>query len=335
MRRSLHLERAISLQRQRQLDAALEAYHDAIAEEPLDATAHTGVATILQQLGKLSEAEAHVRVAVERSPENFVALGVLASNLIEQGRVEEAVAAAEGACRLNPGLLQLESNRLLYSLYDNRMTSERRFALHREWENRVAAPLVAPNGRGRKKATAGRLRIGYVSADFRNHPVAMFLGPILRHHDHAAFEVFCYSDVQTEDATTARLRLLADHWASMRDGSGGVMTDAVLGERIVRDDIDIIVDLAGHTQDNRLGVFARRVAPVQVTHIGYPCTTGLSAMGHRFSDALLDPAGGGRHALYGENVAVTGVLVLSAAGAVSGGGGAAVRERRRVYLRVV
>ncbi|HUO08510.1 MAG TPA: glycosyltransferase [Phycisphaerae bacterium] len=294
-----HLETALSLQRQNRLDAALSAYRAALREQPANPTANTGVAIILQQMGKLTEAEAHMRTAIAASADKSVQFGILASNLIEQGRVEEACDAANEACRLNSAIQQLQSNRLLYSTYDYRLTTDQRYALHREWGRAFSAGAVPSPRAVRSREAGGRLRIGYVSADFRNHPVATFLEPVLRHHDHAAFEVFCYSDVLSEDATTARLRQLADHWISTRDSGGGVMTDVALAGRIMQDDIDILVDLAGHTQDNRLGLFAARLAPVQLSFIGYPCTTGLPAIGYRISDALLDPPGDD-DALYSE-----------------------------------
>ncbi len=294
-----YLETALRLQRQNKLDAALDAYRLALKDDPGNATAHTGIAIILQQVGGLTEAESHIRTGIAATADNSVQLGILAANLIEQGRVEEACDAVEDACALNPSIPQLQSNRLLYSTYDYRLTTDQHYALHREWGRSFSAASAASPRDVRRREAGARLRIGYVSADFRNHPVATFLEPVLRHHDHAAFEVFCYSDVQSEDGTTARLRRFADHWVSMRDGGGEVMADVALAARVLQDDIDILVDLAGHTQENRLGFFARRVVPVQVAHIGYPCTTGLPAMGYRFSDALLDPPGADE-ALYSE-----------------------------------
>ncbi len=123
-----------------------------------------------------------------------------------------------------------------------------------------------------------------MSADFKWHSVAYFLLGLFRNHDHLQFEIFCYSDVPKPDTRTIELQHSADHWHDTRS-----LSDQALCELIRADRIDILVDLAGHTEDNRLPVFAQRPAPVQVTWLGYPNTTGLDAIDYRLSDAVADP----------------------------------------------
>jgi predicted O-linked N-acetylglucosamine transferase (SPINDLY family) len=130
------------------------------------------------------------------------------------------------------------------------------------------------------------LRIGYISPDFRRHPVAIFLEPLLRHHDHSRFTIACYANVDRPDDTTARLKPLADIW---RDIAG--RSDDEVAEQIRADKIDILIDLAGHTVDNRLLVLARKPAPIQATWLGYPNTTGLAAIDYRITDLWSDPIG--------------------------------------------
>ena len=137
-----------------------------------------------------------------------------------------------------------------------------------------------------KREIERRLKIGYVSPDFCQHSVAYFIEPLLRAHERQAVEVFCYADVTRPDSVTARLRGYADHWLITVGRS-----DDELAERILTDSIDILVDLAGYTSKNRLGVFARKAAPVQVSWLGYPNTTGLAAMDYRLVDAVTDPVG--------------------------------------------
>ena len=148
--------------------------------------------------------------------------------------------------------------------------------------NSPALPFANPRDPGR------RLRVGYVSPDFRRHSVSYFLEPLLAAHDRAGFEIFCYAEVIQPDEVTARLQRHADHWLITAG-----MPDDALAARIRADGIDILIDLAGHTAGNRLPLFARRPAPIQATWLGYPNTTGLPAIDYRLADAISDPPGWG------------------------------------------
>ncbi len=140
--------------------------------------------------------------------------------------------------------------------------------------------------RSQSLETARVLRIGYVSADLRSHSVAYFLEPVLEARDRNAIHVTCYANRAGRDATTNRLRALSDEWRVI-DG----MNDDDALALIRNDEIDILVDLSGHTGRNRMPLFARRAAPIQVTYIGYPNTTGLATMDYRLTDAWADPVG--------------------------------------------
>ena len=137
-----------------------------------------------------------------------------------------------------------------------------------------------------KREIERRLRVGYVSPDFCRHSVAFFIEPLLSAHDRQAVGVFCYAEVTRPDTVTARLRGYADHFL-LTVG----LPDTELAERIRTDGLDILVDLAGYTSNNRLGVFARKPAPVQLSWLGYPNTTGLDTMDYRLVDAVTDPIG--------------------------------------------
>ncbi len=132
-----------------------------------------------------------------------------------------------------------------------------------------------------------RLKIGYVSGDFREHAVAYFIEPVFANHDKSHFEIFCYSNSSKHDAFTDRLIAESDHWRPCLS-----MSDDELAKRIQADGIDILVDLAGHTAYNRLLVFARKPAPIQITYLGYPGTSGLSAMDYRLTDNYTEPQDG-------------------------------------------
>ncbi len=130
------------------------------------------------------------------------------------------------------------------------------------------------------------LRIGYVSADLCAHAVSHFFEPVLAHHDRRHFRVWCYADVELPDAVTQRLKSLADHWHYVRGWS-----DRRLEEQVRVDRIDILVDLSGHTEKNRLALFAHKPAPLQISWLGYPNTTGLTAMDYRIVDEATAPTG--------------------------------------------
>jgi protein O-GlcNAc transferase len=131
-----------------------------------------------------------------------------------------------------------------------------------------------------------RLRVGYVSADFRTHSVGYFLSAIFREHEDAAVEIYCYSGGADEDGQTSFFKSRAAAWRSTI-----AVSDDDLAAAVHQDGIDILVDLSGHTSGNRLAAFARRPAPVQVTWLGYPDTTGLATMDYRLTDAIVDPPG--------------------------------------------
>ena len=178
---------------------------------------------------------------------------------------------------------------LLFSLnYRNDLTAEAIFAEYRDWDRLHAAPLAPARPRFAIDRSAGRrLRVGYVSADFRQHSVAWFAEPLLAAHDRTRIELFCYAAVATPDAVTERFRALAEHWRSIVG-----LDDAAVAELIRRDGIDVLVDLTGHTAGSRLLVFARRPAPVQVEYLlGHGYTSGLSAMDAFLADAMLAPPG--------------------------------------------
>jgi predicted O-linked N-acetylglucosamine transferase (SPINDLY family) len=143
-----------------------------------------------------------------------------------------------------------------------------------------------PTAYANRREPGRRLKVGYVSPDFRQHSVAYFVDPLLKGHDQQAVEVFCYAEVARPDAVTARLRGYGGHWLVTVG-----LSDDDLTERIRTDGIDILVDLAGHTEKNRLGVFAHKPAPVQVTWLGYPNTTGRKSIDYRLVDAVTDPVG--------------------------------------------
>jgi predicted O-linked N-acetylglucosamine transferase (SPINDLY family) len=269
------------LNRQTEAEAAVKR---ALSIDPNSAPAWNLLGTIHQVNHALDDAMNCYRRALTIDTRHAEALGNLGSALLVQGDVLAAVAAFDRAIALKPDWAGLHSNRLLALNYYSE-DGEQNLAAHTAWTRRTRV-ATSQAQRPRAAEPERRLRVGYVSPDFRAHSVGWFLNGILAHHDHLAFEVFCYSDCASPDTVTVRLRSFSDHWC---DTAG--MEDRVLADQIVTDRIDILVDLAGHTANNRLPVFASKPAPVQVSYLGYPNTTGLDAMDYRLTDAVADPPG--------------------------------------------
>ncbi|MDX1563662.1 MAG: tetratricopeptide repeat protein, partial [Gammaproteobacteria bacterium] len=291
----------LALQGAGRLGAARVAYEQAIAIDPNQADTHNSRGLVLQAQGEIGEALASFRQAIALDPQFAEAHNNLGNALVALGEITEAVAAYRRAIEIKPDFGGAYSNLLLCLQYDAGTDAAASAAAHRDWNARFAAKLTdqAPP-HDNDGDPDRRLRIGYVSADFCRHPVASFIEPLLASHDREAFEVFCYSNVATPDDVTERLRHFADTWRPIRELDRQQLTD------LIREDgIDILVDLAGHTAGNRLLAFARKPAPVQVTYLGYPATTGLDAIDYRLTDDFTDPPGTdppGTDALYSETL---------------------------------
>ncbi|CAG0965394.1 partial protein O-GlcNAc transferase, partial [Rhodocyclaceae bacterium] len=275
------------LREQGRLEEACTAYRAAIDLDPGHADAHMNLGLTLQRRGLPDEALTSYGRALEVRPDFPEACSNRGNAFMDQGRLDEATESYRQALRLRPDFPQAFSNLLLALQYAPRLSQEKVFAEHRRYAERFEDPL-RPGWRGHAnpRDPERRLRLGYVSGDFRDHAVAHFIEPVLAHHDKSGFEVFCYYGHFHRDATTDRIAATADHWVPCAE-----LGDDELAERIRSDGIDLLVDLAGHTALNRLPVFARKPAPVQATWLGYPATTGLAAMDYRITEENLDPAG--------------------------------------------
>ncbi|MDA8125562.1 MAG: tetratricopeptide repeat protein [Deltaproteobacteria bacterium] len=279
---------ALFLDRRKRYDEALLHYRKAVALNPSYESAWNNLGALRQRQGFLTEAEECCRKVLAIDPRHVMAYGNLGNILKEQGRSAEAVAAYRTALKLKPDFFAMHSN-LLQALCYTAVPDQELLAEHRAFAESLKA-FVPASGEGcaggHNDKGSRKLRIGYVSPDFRLHSVAYFVEPILRHHCRDHFDITCYSDVAVPDRVTERLRALATQW---RDIAG--KDDAAVAGLVAADGIDILVDLAGHSGGNRLGVFFRKPAPVQVSYIGYPATTGLSALDFRLTDGWTDPPG--------------------------------------------
>lgn len=266
---------------------AAQSFHEALALNPGLTSALNNLGAVCNELGLTTQALECFKVVLERKPESPGALSNIGKILKDRGQAREGVEYYRRALALDPASTHLQHNLLLGLLY---LAGENPAAVHEahaDWGRHLLKkiPHKAAPPEPRKPAPA-RIRLGYVSADFCLHPVAAFLEPLLARHQREQFDVILYSDVRSPDRMTERIRSLAEHW---RDTAG--LDAAALADLIRADRVDILVDLAGHTAGNRLEVFARKPAPVQVTYLGYPGTTGLPTMDYRITDAVADPLG--------------------------------------------
>jgi predicted O-linked N-acetylglucosamine transferase (SPINDLY family) len=300
------------------LDEAIDAYRRAVALQPRSATAHNNLAVALRDAGRSGEAlgcfqsalsldpnlaETHNNLGItlqtagqlgdalvcfERAvqlkgdyPEALNNLGLLYKDM---ARLDDAVACFQRALAIKPPRADVHSNLIYTLLFQPDRQRESAHELQR-WSMLHAKPLrshIRPHDNDPSRDR--RLKIGYVSPDFRDHCAASFLLPLLRNHDHSGFEIHCFASVPRPDEMTRQLSALADAWHPT-----AALTDSALAQLVRDQRIDILVDLTLHMASNRLLTFARKPAPVQVTWLGYPGSTGLATIDYRLSDPHLDP----------------------------------------------
>lgn len=268
---------------------AAAAFELAIEKDPQSAAGCFGLGNAYREMGLMDESIAAYERTLTIERDHHQAINNLANTLKECGRIEEAIAHYRRAAELSKEA-RVAGN-VLYTLHFHPDYDRQRLAdEHEAWRKTYADSLEShPMRHSNDRSPDRRLRVGYVSPDLREHPVGRFMQTLLAHHRHDQFEVFCYADHAKADATTARLRSCADHWRDVHQ-----LSDADLAKQINDDRIDILVDLAMHTANNRLLVLARKPAPVQMSYLAYCSTTGLKAIDWRLSDPYLDPPGAER-----------------------------------------
>lgn len=298
--------------------AAEQAYGRSIAIDADAFEARVNLGVLLGQRGAAEEAAVQLRAALRHDPNHPLVLRNLGGVLRSTGELDEALQLLERSLSLDPNDAGVHSNLGLVcsslglharalphleravalapaelSYYDNLLMlmhyssecdCDTIFAAHRRY-GEVAAQLARPlSPQARRPLDGRKLRVGFVSADLRKHSVAFFLEPLLEHLDRERFELHAYSASRVSDEVTARLR---PHFSTFTEAAG--LDDDALAAQLRRDALDVLVDLGGHTQGNRLGAFARKPTPVQLTYLGYPNTTGLASIDFRLTDAWADP----------------------------------------------
>lgn len=316
------LEKALTLHRAGMLDGAIVIYREILSVKPDHAEAHCNLGNALCALNKFEEASACYHRALSIKPDYAEVLCNLGNLAYMRGRLNEALAYYQRTLPLVPNAAEIHYNLglvlkdqgksdaaiesfrralvlkpdhatarssmlLLYS-YRAALDPYEYLSQARGWEMACLSESEREAARRRtfrRSLLAGRrLRVGYVSGDFRQHAVSYFIEQLFAYHDRTRVEVYAYSSHGRRDAVTERLQALSDHWIPV----AGV-SDSVIRDRIEADGIDVLVDLSGYTPYNRLGAFARRAAPVQAHYLGYWASTGLSEMDYFIGDEVLTP----------------------------------------------
>lgn len=270
-----------------QLDESCLCFTRAVEIDPSLTEAHTSLGIIASMKREYDAAESHWRESIRRNPMGTAAVCNLATVIRTIGRGDEAVRMLEPVVERNPFDINVQRAMALASLYAIDISPKQVTDYHRRFGSavlRAVGPVMDrfENDRDQHR----RLRIGYLSPDFRDHSVASFALPLIEHHDRDVYEVNLFSVARSPDAITRRFIEAADHWHDLSSCSDMQIADVVRGKRI-----DVLIDLAGLFDGHRQGVMARRPAPVQATYLGYPNTTGLRAVDWRIVDHVTDPDG--------------------------------------------
>ena len=268
-------------------ELTIETMRRCIQLDPKDGAAYHNLGNALRSRADHEEAITALHKAIRLMPNPAEAHNSLGLALKDLGRINQAVASFRKAVALDPSLAIAHSNLLLFMAYQPETTPEALFKEHRRWAKSLEGrrrDAIRPHTNDR--TTDRPLRVGYVSADLRQHSVAYFLLPLLANHDRGQVEITAYSNSAAADAITQRLRGYVDHWCGIAGAS-----DEQAAAKIRADQIDILVDLSGHTAGHRLQLFAQKPAPLQISWLGYCGSTGLETMDYRCSDPWADPPG--------------------------------------------
>lgn len=266
---------------------AIDSYQQALKLAPAYAQVHGNLAATLKDAGDLISAMKHYQAAIETDADYLRAYGNLADVYRELGRIDDAVQICRTALRKQPDMVPTYTQLLFCLSHSNRLTAQQLFEEHKRFGDQFEAPFramwpVHDNVKDPQKT----LRIGLVSADLRAHAVAFFLEPVLAALQHSqSLSLFVYYNHEAEDEITQRIKATIPRWQVIVG-----LNDHQVAQKILADKIDILIDLSGHTGKHRLLTFARKPAPIQVSWVGYPGTTGLQAMDYYLAGRHFLPA---------------------------------------------
>ncbi|XP_068663278.1 probable UDP-N-acetylglucosamine--peptide N-acetylglucosaminyltransferase SPINDLY [Aristolochia californica] len=270
------------------LDKAVECYQMALSIKPTFSQSLNNLGVVYTVQGKMDAAAAMIEKAIAANPtyaEAYNNLGVLYR---DAGNISHAIEAYEQCLQIDPDSRNAGQNRLLAMNYINEGSSDKLYEAHREWGRRFMRLYPQYTSWDNPKVLERPLVIGYVSPDYFTHSVSYFIEAPLLYHDYANYKVVVYSAVVKEDAKTQKFRdRVLKKGGEWRDIYG--IEEKKVANMVREDKVDILVELTGHTANNKLGTMACRPAPIQATWIGYPNTTGLPTIDYRITDSLADP----------------------------------------------
>jgi predicted O-linked N-acetylglucosamine transferase (SPINDLY family) len=278
-----------SYHRQWKMDAAIVSFNRVIELDPRNLTAYVQLASAYREKRRIDEAIATLRQVLAIDPNNADAWSGLGVAFSDQGMLDDAMAAHRKSMQLGPQVPGFHSNLCYCMHYHPASDAAGILREHQAFNTHFAEPLrESIQAHTNDPAPGRKLRIGYLSPDFRVHPVGRFMLPMLMKHNRQAFEAHCYSTAQVTDSQSDAIQAAVDFWHDCAK-----MNDRQIADQVRADGIDVLTELSLHSAHNRLLVMARKPAPVQVTWLGYASTTGLPAIDYRLSDRFLDPPGTG------------------------------------------
>ncbi|HEX2958703.1 MAG TPA: tetratricopeptide repeat protein [Chitinispirillaceae bacterium] len=262
---------------------ARDFYVKALQLQPDYAEAHYNLGCILRQWNLLDDALSCFKNAVKFDPQNVAMLVDCGETLQIMGLCDEAERVFKNALSIDATCAMAWDNLLVSMLYNPHYSSEQVRSAHEEWGRTILFRQSGSRKHSPRKDDP-IIRIGYVSSDFCKHPAAPILEQIVKLHDRTRFAVYCYAQIRHDDEKTAMFRKCCDQWREITS-----LSDNDASGLIANDQIDILVDCAGHMAGNRLGIFAQKPAPIQISGFGYPAATGLLSIDYYITDAICEP----------------------------------------------
>lgn len=266
------------------LEQALADFEAALAISPKLELALRGKAQACLVMGKTAQAMAAATTLIERNPRSEIGLALMGFAYSNQGEMDAAIEYLDRALAIRPDYGDAIRGKIFLQDYRADADFAVQQAVRRDWWDLIGSKLPRRELPKRPLDPEKRIVVGYVAAEFRQHSAGLTLLPVLRHHDHARFEIICYYSWPGEDEYTAKFKQMADVWVDAWQ-----LSDDELADRIQADNVDILIDVSGHTTGNRLQVFARKPAPIQATGFGHATGTGMQTMDYVLADSIFIP----------------------------------------------